>query len=49
MLRTLKNLFKQETSVINNHNSSIVEVSSSDNENFQKWRALWRKPEQNYR
>lgn len=38
-----------KTSVINNHNSSIAEVSSSDNEIFQKWRTLWKKPEQNYR
>lgn len=38
-----------KTSVINNHNSSIAEVSSSDNEIFQKWGTLWKKPEQNYR
>ena len=38
-----------KTSVINNHNSSIAEVSSSDNEIFQKWRTLWRESEQNYR
>ena len=46
---TFEDFVKAYTSVINNHNSSIAEVSSSDNENFQKWRALWRKPEQNYR
>ena len=38
-----------KTSVINNHNSSIAEVSSGDNEIFQKRRTLWQKREQNYR
>ena len=33
-------------SVINIHNTSIAEVSSTDND-FQKWRALWKKQKQN--
>lgn len=38
-----------KTSVINNHDSSIAEVSSSGNGIFQKWRFLWKKQEQDYR
>jgi hypothetical protein len=38
-----------KTPIINNYNSNIAEVSSSDNEIFEKWRTLWREPEQNYR
>lgn len=46
---TVRAVIIGKTSVINNHNSSIAEVSSSDNEIFEKWRTLWREPEQNYR